>query len=169
MFHWLTKRAKKAPETIQRGAHIETRSSQGPQMWNVGIAPAPSVGTGRENPCPNGQHTQGQSFNAPDHMDFFIPTDKEIWAVYGKLVPCGLTTLVVYNSGLDTKWLDEGIFRSMRGFPWLDNWFRSEGSSSNLCAFPFPWCMAMCGLSQLPIILSDALLGIVRGYYCIWP
>jgi hypothetical protein len=86
MSHRPTKRAKKAPETIQRGAHIETRTSRGPQMRNVGIAPAPSVGTGRENPRPDGQHTQGQSFNAPDHMDFFIPTDEEIRAAYGKVV-----------------------------------------------------------------------------------
>ena len=39
-----------------------------------------------ENPRPGRQHTQGQSSNAPDHMDFFIPTDEEIRAAYGKVV-----------------------------------------------------------------------------------
>ena len=86
MSHRPTKRAKKAPEAIQRGAHIETRTSRGPQMQNVGIAPAPLGGTGRESShCP-GQHTQGPSFNAPDPMDFFIPTDDKIRATYRKVV-----------------------------------------------------------------------------------
>ena len=70
-----------------------------PQIQNVRIAPAPSVGTSSHD----GQHTQGPSFNAPDHMDYFIPMDKEVWAAYGKAGPFGLSTLVIYNSGLDTK------------------------------------------------------------------
>jgi hypothetical protein len=86
MSHRPTKRAKKAPEAIQRGAHIETRTSRGPQMRNVGIAPAPSGGTSRIPGRRPGQHAQGPSFNAPDPMDFFIPTDDEIRATYGKVV-----------------------------------------------------------------------------------
>ena len=154
-----TKRAKKAPDTIQRGAYIEMSTSRGPQVWNVGIAPAPSVGTGWENPGRDRQHTQGPAFNAPDHVDFFIPTDEEVRAAYRKVSPFGLSKWVIYNSGIDAKWLDEEIFRSTRGFSQPDNWFRREGSNSNLCTLHFPWCMVMCGLSRPPIILSDALPG----------
>ena len=91
MLYRPTKRAKKAPDTIQRGAYIEMSTSRGPQVRNVGIAPAPSVGTGQGFPSRDGQHTQGPAFNAPDHMDFFIPMDEEVRAAYRKVGPFGLS------------------------------------------------------------------------------
>ena len=102
MSHRPTKRAKKAPETIQRGAHIETSTSRGSRTRNVGIAPAPSVGTSREN-TRDREHPQVPSFNAPDHMDFFVLTEEEVRAAHGKVGRFLSSILVVYHSGLDTK------------------------------------------------------------------
>lgn len=102
MSHRPSKRAKRAPETIQRGAHIEKSTSRGVRSRNVGIAPAPTVGTSQ-------QHTQREgtnappSFNAPDHMDFFVPTAEEVRTAYGKVVHSFFTKHLLTRSELDTK------------------------------------------------------------------
>jgi hypothetical protein len=100
-----SKRAKKAPETVQRGAHIETSTSRGIRSRNVGIAPAPgpSVGTGREHTQRDGQRTNVPSLNAPDHMDFFVPTEEEVRTAHGKVVYFLSSRLIVHHSGLDAK------------------------------------------------------------------
>lgn len=109
-----SKRAKKAPELIQRGAYVETSTSRGVRTRNIGIAPAPSLGTSREHT--QQERTNVPSFNAPDHMDFFVPTEEEIRTAYGKVIYLFSFKFIVHRGALDTKRLDEGIFGSAGGF-----------------------------------------------------
>ena len=81
-----TKRAKKAPALIQRGAHVETSTSRGIQVKNVGIHPAPSVSTSRADDRPALQSFQDFEFNALEQLDFTLPTYEEVRRGYGKVV-----------------------------------------------------------------------------------
>jgi len=80
-----TKRAKKAPALIQRGAHVETSTSRGIRVRNVGIGPAPSVSTSRADDHPALPSFQDFEFDAPEHMDFTLPTYEEVRKGYGKV------------------------------------------------------------------------------------
>ena len=81
-----TKRAKKAPALIQRGAHVETSTTRGIWVRNVGIGPAPLVSMSRmDNPGL-------QSFpdiplsNDMEQLDFTLPTYEEVQRTSTKVV-----------------------------------------------------------------------------------
>src|SRR5437016_6015719 len=80
-----TKRAKKAPVLIQRGAHVETSTSRGIRVRNVGIGPAPSVSISRADDQPALPSFQDFEFNAAEQMDFTLPTYEEVRKGHGKV------------------------------------------------------------------------------------
>ena len=80
-----TKRAKKVPALIQRGVHVETSTSRGIRVRNVGIGPAPSVSTSRGEDNPALPTFQDFEFNAAEQMDFTLPTYEEVRKGYGKV------------------------------------------------------------------------------------
>ena len=105
-----TKRAKKAPALIQRGAHVETSTSRGIRVRNVGIGPGPSVSISRADDQPALPSFQDFEFNAAEQMDFTLPTEEEVRKGYGKVfmvyvlsrmpayLPCRRKTISCANS-----------------------------------------------------------------------
>ena len=74
-----TKRAKKAPALIQRGAHVETSTTRGIRVRNVGIGPAPSVSMSRMDDNPGLQSFPDISLSDDtEQLDFTLPTYEEV-------------------------------------------------------------------------------------------